>query len=159
TMMPKAPSSALCLHKRTTVRLKFGSASCGMDRRSAGANDEDTCTLSLAFQSPHDGPEIGNEPLGFSMARLVVRCAQQRGRVHRCRDKRRQPAVDEFPAAFCHLEILPEERLSSGRAEAHDRAWLDQLNLGLQPGPARRDFRRVRFLVDSPFSPGFPLEV
>jgi hypothetical protein len=40
TMSPSAPSPS-CLHRRTTVRLKLGSTSCGIDRSSDGASDED----------------------------------------------------------------------------------------------------------------------
>src|SRR5947207_8140223 len=47
TTSPNAPSS-VCLHSSTTVRLKFGSLSCGIDKRNAGANDLDVIFISLA---------------------------------------------------------------------------------------------------------------
>src|SRR5436190_1442614 len=40
TISPSAPSTS-CLQSRTTVRLKFGSTSCGIDRSSDGASDGD----------------------------------------------------------------------------------------------------------------------
>src|SRR5204863_9499532 len=40
TTSPNAPSS-LCRQSSTTVRLKFGSLSCGIDSRNAGANESE----------------------------------------------------------------------------------------------------------------------
>src|SRR5262249_32703491 len=40
TMSPSAPSTS-CRQSRTTLRLKFGSTSWGIDRSSEGASDED----------------------------------------------------------------------------------------------------------------------
>lgn len=47
-------------------------------------------------------------------------------------------------------DVGPEDHLGGGRAEEHERLRRDDLELGLQPRPARRDVHPLRGLMNLP---------
>src|SRR6059058_3746512 len=79
--------------------------------------------------------------------------------MYRRDDVLRKVRFDELSALPRDPEVAPEERLSRSRAEADQNARLDHVELGLQPGPAGRDLRPVRLLVDASLAARLPLEV
>ncbi len=75
---------------------------------------------------------------------------------HRHRGERRGA---DLAAVLRHLEVLAEERLRGGGAQAHDGARADDRELGVEPGAAGADLAGVRLLVDALLAPRLPLEV
>ena len=71
--------------------------------------------------------------------------------MHGCEDVRRQVGVDRPATVFRHPELAAEKRLRSGCAHEDEDIRPYGLELGIQPGPARREFGRARLLVDPPF--------
>src|SRR5687767_2266407 len=69
--------------------------------------------------------------------------------------------LDRLSALLRHLELLAEQRLGCGGAEADDDARLDEGDLELEPWVAGRDLADVRLLVDTPLTAlgALPLEV
>src|SRR5207244_8109759 len=90
---------------------------------------------------------------------VVAGDARTRGRMHRREDKRGKRRRDELAAVRGHLELTADERLGRRRAQADDRARLDELNLSIEPRPARRNLAGVRFLVNASLAARLPLEV
>src|SRR5437660_1507121 len=74
---------------------------------------------------------------------------------------RSQAGADPPSSLPRHAEIISEQRLGSGRTQAHENTRLQQANLRIEPGAARLNFGRARLLVNSPLPPfiGRPLEV
>lgn len=70
--------------------------------------------------------------------------------------KRRGHEPASLPA---DAELLAEEGLRGGCPQADDYTWAQQLDLGVEPRPARGDLRPARFRVDPAFSPRLPFEV
>ena len=79
--------------------------------------------------------------------------------MHGGHDERRKGRRDDLSALRRDLELPAEQRLGRGRAEADDGARLDQLDLGVEPGPAGGDLARVRLLVDAALPARLPLEM
>ena len=67
--------------------------------------------------------------------------------------------VDRLAPLLRHPELAAEERLRSGRAQADEDARLDDLELGVEPRPARRHLSPRRLLMDAPLAARLPLEV
>src|SRR3954467_2496776 len=78
--------------------------------------------------------------------------------MHRGNDDRRERRWHDRTTLLRDTERLAKQRLRRSGAETNEDAWLDQRNLGFEPGPARRHLRRVRFRVDPPLAPRLPLE-
>src|ERR1700674_4693596 len=81
--------------------------------------------------------------------------------MHRRHYFRSQAGANPLSSLLRYAEIIAEERLSSGRAQAYENPRLHQANLRIEPGTARLDFGGARFFVNSPLAPfiGRPLEV
>src|SRR5438874_4132414 len=79
--------------------------------------------------------------------------------MYRRDDVLRKVRFDELSALPRDPEVAPEQRLSRSRAQTDQHARLDHVELGLQPGPAGRDLRPVRLLVDASLAARLPLEV
>src|SRR5436190_9759459 len=67
--------------------------------------------------------------------------------------------VDRLASLPRDAEVPPEKCLRRGGAETDEHPRLDNLELGLEPRPARGDLGPVRLLVDPPLAAGLPLEV
>src|SRR4029079_4591885 len=74
-------------------------------------------------------------------------------------DERGKRGFDEFAALLGHFEALAEERLRRRRTETHQRMCTDERALGLEPWPARTDFRGIRLGVYPPLTARLPFEV
>ena len=79
--------------------------------------------------------------------------------MHRRRNERRKRRRQEGSTASRHAKRRPEDRLRGGGSQTDERLGLDQCELRLEPRPARRDLRRIGFLVDPLLSSWFPFEV
>ena len=77
------------------------------------------------------------------------------GRDHFLSDLRFEPLT----ADFGHAEILSEQGLGGGRSEEDQYPGLDDIDLGAEPRQTRVDLAGPRFLVQPPFSAGYPFEV
>src|SRR3989442_4769264 len=105
-----------------------------------------------------DDLQVGDERAHLVLAALLGR-AQDRRRMDRRDDVRRERRVDELPALPGDPEGRPDERLRRRRAEAdHDLRAQDR-ELGVEPEPAGRDLTPVRHLVEAPLSGRTPLEM
>src|SRR5437764_4184204 len=93
------------------------------------------------------------------MARLVVALAEDRARVNRRRHALGELGVDPGAALLRDAELLAEQRLRRGRAEADEHARPHDGELGLEPRPAGRLLGPARLRVDPPLASGLPLEV
>src|SRR5262245_41399515 len=93
------------------------------------------------------------------MSRLLVWRAKKRRRVNGREHEWSERRGDELAAMGRDLERPAQERLCSRRAKTHDRARLDELNLGVEPRAAGVDFTGVRLLVNPALAPWLPLEV
>src|SRR2546423_13356201 len=152
---------ALALHRLDgSVAAARGSARGSGLLRLPGALQERTRRRRLRplLDELRDLLEVADELAVLTLACLVVR-TQDRARMHRCNDVLREVRLDELSALPRDPKVAPEQRLSRGRAEADQHAWLDHVELCLEPGPAGGDLRPVRLLVDAAVAPRLPLEV
>src|SRR5438093_2038706 len=74
-------------------------------------------------------------------------------------DKRGKRRRDELAAMRSTLQLKADKRMSRRSAQADDRPRLDELNLSIEPRPARRNLAGVRFLVNASLAARLPLEV
>src|SRR5215471_5334000 len=72
---------------------------------------------------------------------------------------RGERGLKKLATTLCHAERSPEERLRRGRAQTDHGPWFHKRKLDIEPGPARRDVLRPRFLVDPPLPAWLPVEV
>src|SRR5437773_11765729 len=79
--------------------------------------------------------------------------------MHRSRDERREIRLNERRPLRADAKLRSDHRLCGGRSQADDDAWLDDIDLRLQPWPAGIDLRGVGLLVDAPLAARLPLEV
>src|SRR3989442_1069562 len=107
---------------------------------------------SRSRERARDFPQIIGKAFHLQAPRLVVGRAQDGRRVNGCEDEWRERRWDELAAMGRHLELTAEERLRRGRAEAYDRARLDERDLRVEPRTTCGDLARARFLVDAPLA-------
>src|SRR5207244_12303670 len=91
------------------------------------------CQRWLSRQRRLDELEILDELLEGHLALLVFLQAQERRRMQRGEDIRRERALDELAALDRHLEVLADYGLRRGRAERDDDVRLDCRDLGFEP--------------------------
>src|SRR3954471_2348031 len=84
-------------------------------------------------KGPGNVLEVRDERLALGFARRVVRGPQDRRRVDRRRDDRREVRVEQLAALLRHAEARTEDRLRRSRAEEHDGLRLDDPELLLEP--------------------------
>ena len=115
--------------------------------------------LIVCLHKFRDDPQIVDEELHFAVTGLIIRSPQNRGRVHRSRNRTPVAKREQLPALLRHAEAAPKERLRSGCAQADHDLRLDDLNFCIQPGPAGGDLQRIRLLVNSTLAARLPFEV
>ncbi len=79
--------------------------------------------------------------------------------MHRGQHLGRERRFDELTPALCDPEITAEQRLRRCRSQANHYFRLQQTDFGLQPGPAGRNFLRIRFGVNTAFAARLPFEM
>src|SRR5581483_4101747 len=94
---------------------------------------------------------------GFALLRVAQ--AQQRRRMKRREDVRRERAFHEAAALRRDLEVLADDGLCRRGAEADDDLRLDRLDLALEPLVAGVDLALRGRLVQAPFAARLPLEM
>src|SRR5581483_5725678 len=133
------------------------------DRRRPTCMSPRTCcatfTWRLFLQRLRDLPKIVGKTRHLGMTRLLVWRAQNRGRMHRREHERRERRGHERAPLRRHLELPPEQRLRRRRPKTDDRARFHELNFRIEPRTARRDLRRVRFLVNAALAARLPFEM
>jgi hypothetical protein len=76
------------------------------------------------------------------------------------REDRFRPGTFEEPSALlCDAKVLAQQGLGRRRAQAHDRRWLNDEDLGLQPRSAGFDLAGTRLFMQPAFSAWLPAKV
>src|SRR3989442_14127514 len=96
-----------------------------------------------------DDLQVGDERAHLVRARLLGR-AQDRRRMDRRDNVRRERRVDELPALPGDPEGRRDERLRRRRAEADDDLRAQDRELGVEPESAGRDLTAVWGLLEGP---------
>src|SRR4051794_8667110 len=104
--------------------------------------------------------QVGDEGL-LGVRSQVPWCTENGTGVNRGEPCFRKRSAKHPPALQRHAYCGAEQRLGSGRTERDYDAGREGFDLGVQPGVAGANLRRVRRLVDAPLSAlrRHPLEV
>src|SRR3954453_6850376 len=79
--------------------------------------------------------------------------------MNRRQNFRRERRLEDFPALTRHPECGAKDRLGRGRTKTDEQLRFHDAQLRFHPWATRRDFARVRFLVNAPFAARLPFEM
>jgi hypothetical protein len=103
--------------------------------------------------------QVVDELLHGGTAGSLVGHPQDRRGVDGGRDRGSVSEAQHLTAMPGHAEVLAEQRLRRGRAEADDQTRAHRLDLGVQPGAARGDLQPLGLGVDPALAARCPLEM